>query len=425
MFPFSPRAKGGTVSRLDFSSLAVVASLLLASSVRAGTPPACFGPDGLDGACCQSPTLTLPTFPAIVQRGRFLNFDQCVPGVHGPVCVNLRAPRTAPPGGAPVCGIYLIPLTISTCGPRPQSLWSGTMRAQYSRTWLETRPPSSTPDVQVWRFLLNGDLVPSLFMIQHFGNDNQVLPHCFTAFHGKVHFWGYVDYAQNCATGSFEAAWVLEHGCDHFEHEALSTRTGSFHPMDSYTFLGPGGSFASSPIVPPVSAAGRDHDFRPNRWSNQPNICMGEEPLTSDSLVDGNPFCPCIPTGPPVLACQFLELSAVGTCNSRVHSDPNFAIPFCRKFVGSFTDPNAYPGVEEVWLDQGMLQYSDACDPLTIVTELFKGVETIGGFDAFDMAGAALGNRFDDLGSANTGRSFRPSVAGAPYVSWELLHLNQ
>src|SRR5262249_42717975 len=153
--------------------------------------------------------------------------------------------------------------------------------------------PSTTPNLQVWRLLLNGDLVPSAFMVQHFANNQLVLPRCITAFHGKVHFWGYVDYAQNCSTGSFEAAWVLGHDCDHFEHGPVSARPGSFHDLEWYVFAGPGSFSANLIPPPPASPPGRNQDFRPNHWFNLPNICVFEEPLSSATLTDGNTFCAC------------------------------------------------------------------------------------------------------------------------------------
>src|SRR5262249_28503243 len=149
------------------------------------------------------------------------------------VCVDLGAPAPARLSGSAVCGIYLIRATVRTCNASNRIvLWSGLMRAQYSRTWGETQ------GFQVWRFLVNGDLVPSPFLLSRYGRNACAVAPCAAANQNHIHVSGFVDYALACGSGRFDVALALGHECDRYEHSGTA-RPGTFHPTRAYAWVAP------------------------------------------------------------------------------------------------------------------------------------------------------------------------------------------
>ncbi|MBI1849199.1 MAG: hypothetical protein HYR85_02535 [Planctomycetes bacterium] len=409
-----------------------VFSLALLFAV-AGVSPAlaqnCPQPDGLDPGpppvnCCAPAQLNLPQFPAVSQGMKYICFDSCNATLQPNLCVDIGAPQPVQQGGAIICGIYLIRYQIKTCNPaNPIVLWTGTMRAHYSRTWGAAA--GAAPDTQVWRFLLNGDLVPSQALLAHANNTCVVAP-CRAAFNNRIHVWGYIDYALDCNNGRFQAAWGLNHGCDYSEHSPGSARPGAFHPTRSYTWLGPTAGFVinSSTLQPSVGALTQD-SVRLNRWAAAPAICVVREPAQG-SIDPTLPFCPC--SGPIAGPAQYLQsfFRGQGVCNTNWQPLPNAPIPFMQKRIGSWTNPAVFPGTQELLFDEGFLQWVDGCMPGLVSTQYVKGVETIGGFPAFKITTppTPLGRQFEDLGTANRGPNNPAPIFGANYVSWYILNLN-
>lgn len=384
------------------------------------------GPDGLDlGPCCQTAPLTLPQFPPVTQDIRFICFSGCQPRIDGRICVDIGPPIPVMIGAAPICGVYTMRFTIRTCAAAPRVLWTGTIRAHYARNWMEQTSPAPPPNTEVWRFLLNGDLVPSSFLVQQFGNNNCVVPRCFFSFQ-RVHFWGYIDYARDCQTGQFAAAWALKHGCDNYEHGPGSLRPGVFHPDDSYVFLGPSAGFVTFPAIVPPPSVGPiiQEDVRRNGWETAPAICRFEERVEGGVFQTIREFCPCaLPgqIGPPQYIESLVEGGAV--CGSSFVTDTAAPPPITQQRIGSWTIGTAFPGSEFLLLDEGFLRYTDGCTGTTS-PQYFKGVETIGGFPAFTFAGAPLGRQFEDYGSANRSPASPTPVIGIPYISFYILNLN-
>ncbi|MBI1851944.1 MAG: hypothetical protein HYR85_16525, partial [Planctomycetes bacterium] len=345
----------------------VLLALVFAALVAEGAAAQCF-PDNLTGPCCQRTDVRLPDFPAIQQEIRFICFDNCQPRIDVRVCVDIAAPQpVTDAAGNRVCGIYLIRYTIRTCGAAAQVLWSDTMRAHYSRTWLEIAPGSTFPNSQVHRFLLNGDLVPSTFLIQHAGANTCVLPPCAARFGNRVHFWGYIDYSHLCQSPApqFAAAWGLNHDCDIFEHGPVSARpvgAAPAHPDQSYVFVGPGAGFViDSSALPPSIGGGSQEAVRHNRWANLPAICEFEEPVTQAAIDVVRQFCPCSTNtaAPP----QYLEsvLSVSSACGSAYRTSLPSPFPSVQKRIGLWTDPTVFPGRESLLFDQFFLDTIDGC----------------------------------------------------------------
>ncbi len=383
--------------------------------------------DNLDGGpCCTATSVVLPQFPSTSASVKYICFRDCGIRINGDVCVSINAPVPAQVAGTDVCGVFLIPYSIKTCGGNPTILWSGTMRAHYSRNWMASSEEGGAPDTEVWRLLLNGDLIPSAFLIQRFASNPAVVPPCIAAFNNRAHFWGYIDYARNCRTGVFATAWALNHDCDSFEHGPTSARPGAFHPGLSYDFVGPANGFVVDPSSPPLSFGGIAQEaVRKNDWAAAPAICLLEEPV--QGVMDfGIPYCPC-ETGSSG-GSQFLTafLQAQGNCGTTLALAPNAPIPLVRKRVGNWTNGAIYPGVESLLLEQGFLTFNDGCGSGSLPDQYFKGVETLGGFPAFHIGPALtpLGQHFQDLGSANRSPGNVSPKVGAPYVTHYILNLN-
>jgi hypothetical protein len=404
------------VSLLVFLSAAGVAS----------AQATCFGPDGLDGTtatCCQPGTVNLPNFPIIQNQGiKYVAFNNCGTQLNVNICATIGPPTPVQVGGANVCGIYLIRFTIFTCGAGTV-LWSGSMRAQYSRTWLE-QASGTSPDTQVWRFLLNGDFVPSTALPT--GNPNVFAP-CIPAFGNRMHVWGYIDYAGTCTSApTFQVAWALNHGCDFSEHGPPSFRPGAFHPTRSYTWLGPSAGFVVDPLNTPFSNGtanlGQDA-VRRNAWGSLPSICLIEEPLQISSIIPNGPLCVCGAGGPQY---DRSILRIVGLCGTQAFAVPTLPIPFMQKRIGRWTSTTAFPGVEHLLLDEGHVQHIDGCAGGAQSVQYIKGVQTIGGFPAFKATSPPipLDPTFEDFGTANIGPGSSGIRIGAPYVTWFIMNIN-
>jgi hypothetical protein len=403
--------------------LPVVLSLLSAASSAQN----CF-PDGLQlGACATPATVRLPDFPGVSDRVRYVCFESCDPQIDQDLCYTLGAPRVAHlRNQPPIESIYLIRLTIETCSAHPRTVWMSNLRAQYCRNWLTAvGNPAGPVDTEVWRFLVNGNLAPSTFLSTRFANNARVLPPC-TSQYPKPHFWGYVDYARNCATGQWQVSWAIQHDCDYWEHSSASVRPGSFHPNDSYTFVAPSGGFVvnSTTLAPAVGAIGADQDaLRKNGWSSLPNVALGEETMVNGQVNFGVSSCPCTPAAGTF---QFQQCTLIGTgsCNTRFQTILGAPVPFTQKRIGQWNRPaGSYPGQDSVLLTQGVMQIIDGTTNVGTV-EYWKGIASVAGGASTRLSGTPLAGGFIDLGSTNSSPTDRTTLIGAKYVSNYLLNLN-
>jgi hypothetical protein len=405
----------------------IAQSLLSFAAVLALAVPAsaqCM-PDNLTGPCCQPTNVNLPQFPPIQDQVRYICFDSCNTRLDRPLCLSLGQPRPAPQNGALVCGVYLIPVTVRTCGAAGQVLWSGTMRAHYSRNWIETDPAGTA--LGVWRLLLNGDLIPSATVINAGANNPCILPPCFRQYQ-KVYFTGYVDYAFDCANGRWTSAGALDHEKDCIHHAPFSARPAplaGFHPTISYDFVWPSAGFVVDPANIPPSAGQvqpLQEAFRKNNWPTSPQICLFEEPVGGGGISPIAQMCACNTAG---VNGQYIQtnVDVVGQCGSQVVPASNAPLPFFQKRIGSWTMPAPFPGPEVLLIDLGFLVHRDGCNPAAPPTQqFFEGVETLRGYPAMSYAGVVLGLQFEDWGSANgIGGA---TLIGAPHVTWFITNFN-
>ena len=239
-------------ARMTWMTMAGLVMALALAVVAASEPvdigPVCGMMDGLetDLVCCnQSFGVTLPEFPELSVETRYFTWRRCNLTRNKPICLDIGPPAPLPlpgPGGLTAECAYTIPFDVRTCGAQEISLFVGDLIGNYGRTWVEeTDPESPGPDVQVWRFLLNGDLEPTPFLLSRFG-DNPNIPLCYLATNNRIHWFGYIDYRYDCNQGTFTAEWALNHECDQFHHHPSSLRPappGGYHPDRSFSMAGP------------------------------------------------------------------------------------------------------------------------------------------------------------------------------------------
>ncbi|MBI1850423.1 MAG: hypothetical protein HYR85_08780 [Planctomycetes bacterium] len=397
-----------------------IASLVLAAWGVAATPASAqCGPDGLSGPCCTPAGATLPAFPALTTDVRFICFESCQRRLDRPLCLVLGAPTAPVRGGGPVCGLYTIRATVKTCGTPGQVLWSGTLRAQYVRNWLEIDTFGN--QLGSWRFLLNADLVPSALVTAQ--TNPCVKPGCVSTF-GRVYFSGYIDYAFDCINGRWLTSGALNHDKDFIAHASFTGRpagAAGFHPTVSFDFVWPSANFVINPATIPFSqGTSNQGSIRRNDFPSLPAICRNRDPLAGATVVPGNQSCPC---NPAVASAQYIDTLIRGNtvCNSSYISQPPPTVGgFTQKRIGNWVAPQ-YPGDRFLLIDQGFATQVDACIGITS-TEWFEGVETLHGFPATDYAGNVLGRQFEDWESSNgVGGAL---LIGVPHVSWYMIELN-
>jgi len=378
-------------------------------------------PDLFDTVPCCNPVVpSLPVIPAVSQTSKFICFRDCATQANVNLCVDIDPPQPITiPGGA-VCGVYLIRFKVKTCGGG-QILWQGNLRAHYSRNWLEIDPTGVA--VGVWRFLLNGDMKPTAFLLNATTSPN-FIPSCRTSFGNKVYFGGYVDYAFDCGTSAWTAAWALNHDCDTFHHPTggFSPRPApgaGFHPTRTFTFVGPGAGFVVDPVTTPVPVGPSVADaLRWNDWGTLPNICRGEEKVAGSVQSFGS-FCVCTLSSGPAQY-ENTSVNVAGGCGSAVQPSP---VIFTSKRIGRWTNAVVFPGLEDLNVNLGYLTYTNACKG-TNTLEFFEGATTLGGNPGFDYFMQPLDRAFMDIGTSNKNPNNTVIWIGVPHVTEGIANIN-
>jgi hypothetical protein len=383
------------------------------------------------GNCCTVANLKLPKFPAFKQDALNICWRDC----DVDSLFNCTAEWSRPFGAGlgpnpPPCGQFLsrLRMTDPTTGVLK---FHGSMNLTYSRTWLETDTAGNNH--QVWRFLVNGDLRATA----NAGLIPCPVPSCTQAFNQKFRVTGYVDYALDCQPPTqpvpfpappprFSQAWMLTHSCDVVDHAPNFPRAGFFHFNRAYTFVGPAGGFAISPILPIESGGTSLEAVRRIRLPGAapgPVVCEFEEQIDAglDPLQE---LCLCgFPTAPMQYAISDLGLAS--SCGTSIFTPGGPFLPgFTSMGIGSWTDLTTYPGVEQLRWSTGGYDYFDPCVGLTR-QEVFFGVTTIGGWFASQITsfgvGLPLPPTFVDQANSLRGGATTMNV---PYVSDHIINLN-
>lgn len=406
-------------------ALAVLLGLLTWSNLAAAQCPK---PDLLDGGpCCAQAQLNLPFFPNFQQGSIEICWRDCnVNGVIPYVArwSNLNFAAGGVGGLVPPCGETMATLELRAGGVLQ---WAGKMRMLYSRTWMETGPGGFP--IQVWRFLINGDL-------QQMATTMLVpcpVPPCAPLHGGRVRVTGYMDQAMSCAIvpSTFQRAWMLTHACDFIDHAPGFPRAGAFHPDRSYSWVGPSAGFVPGPLQPIEGTPAAGSPFEAMRDRNllgpPPGIasCIFEE-RALHVLTPNNQFCMCGAPGTN----QFMlgNLSVNGACGSTI-TTPGF--PFLPGYIsmgiGAWTIPGTFPGLEQLRWNAGGYNHFDACTG-ALTQEVYYGVTTIGGFAAQQLLSTGVGGplplRFIDQANSLMPPTGPGTVMNIPYVSDHILNLN-
>jgi hypothetical protein len=245
-----------------------------------------------------------------------------------------------------------------------------------------------------------------------------------------VRFTGYIDYAKYCATGQFKNAWMISHVCDMIDHNPGFPRGGIFHPDRSYTFVGPGAGFVPGPLQPIEGTPGSP--FEVVRRLNLPppgatgTTCEYEEPMNY-SLAPIVQQCLCAMIVPATLQWSIAALTLTGVCGTSITTPGGPFLPgFLSMGIGTWTIPGIYPGVERLRWNAGGYDYLDPCVG-TIDREVFYGVTTIDGYEAFQLLtfGPALPLPLTFIDQCNSLR-LNPAVTvmNIPFFSDHFLNLN-
>ena len=390
--------------------------------VLPGAPLAaqCPTPDGLNGPCCQLVAGNLPAFPGFGIPGSTICWDDCAALPKVPV-------RVAVPPPAPTqCGVYSAPISVIDAGTGIPQL-GGTMRLDYTRTWLETDPAGLT--YQVWRMLAKVELMG-------LAPPGCPVPACVP--NVQPFFYGYVDFARECSTGSWSHVVVLFHNCDLFIHSpVLSSQPGVFHPKTTYAVVAP--DTAANPFLPYAVGGGIAPPAGPFVAEAVRNVgplgaiaCVTEEPLLGGALTPLLKACVCSvsfaidqvvaqdllgrgtcpdPTGVPS---GFLSLDTV-----------SFGLPWLELMttaIGCWTTPASYPGDECAFVSEGVNIYHDSCAALPPATGNFVqvdyGAQTTRGWTVLPDPAVLLTQNFIDLAS-NYARPLPGSIP-PPFVGMVL-----
>lgn len=415
--------------RTSLQSLAV--GLLTVGLVSAPAEAQCLIPDNLTGPCCESTQLTLPSFPNFGQQGLGLCFKECIDINEECVSIVVEAPQP----NFFQCGQYRSEINVDSCAG--VSLLKGFMTLDYTRTWTETpvSPVISGP-IQVWRFVAKVDM----------SGDPTVASTCLVppslAAYNSAYYYGYVDYALNCATGDWEQSMVLYHACDWLIHQpGLSDKPGIFNPETSYALVAP--NTAANPFVPgfdivpaaPLVAEAM-REVTPGPATAPP--CKYEEALLTGTYTPLGFGCLCPPSLGPIQMAG-LDVRGESVCGSRFESLNLFpTAPWFGAMsisIGSWSSNAAYPGIEAARVHEGLYQYIEACPDSTTPPgvpaaslDIFYGAETIGGYPiAPTPVGTTLTQHFVDLASNYSNPLFAPvalPAVGSVRATDHLVYVN-
>lgn len=395
----------------------LTAVLSLAGLLAAPAAAQCPLPDGLDGGpCCAITPANLPAFPKIVQDSLGICWFNCDVDATAPCRARFKIPQPIP-GQPNSCGRFRTHLRLKDSTGTKK--WAGYLHMTYTRTWMEVDP--SGLQHQVWRFLTHGNLKPTAAA----GGPPCRVPSCAAAFGNRVRFTGYIDYAFDCSTGNWDAAWMLTHACDQIDHTPGFPRGGSFHPDRSYSFVGPAAGFVPSPNEP-SEGGGAFESVRRVELFPADTFCNFEEPAQA-GLSPFNQVCLCGPVGSS-LQWTMGDLSIGGACGTFVNTPGGPFLPaYLSMSLGSWTDPTVFPGVETLRYTASGLDYFDPCTGV-VKQEVFYGVTTMRGWDAFGVVSSGvrgpLPPTFVDQANALRRSDLTTTWMNVLYVSDHIITLN-
>lgn len=400
------------------SLLGFAAALVLFPALAPAPAAQCFVFDGLGGNCCTSVSETLPPFPPISLPGTSICWDDCAVTNQTCTTVDLSSPAQLS------CAEYESSFSYADCAGN--ALLAGTLHLDYTRSWQEFPVPGE--QIQVWRFLVKADLAPQTSAA------SCEVPSCLGT-HPTAFYYGYLDYAFNCVTATWEHALVLYHGCDRYQHDpAFSSRPGVFHPGRSYAIVAPStgaNPFVPTPLVPTDGSLFFEGMRDANPGGPPPFECEANEAMTGGTIANLVSLCGC-PLSFNQIQTTLRRMDGTGLCGSEFRSINAFpVVPWFEVVttsIGEWTTGATYPGTEAAWVDEGVFLHVEACTATGTVetwVEVKYGSTTERGYLA--TAGPALGDRFTDLVdnySALLGTPILPPFFGSVEPSEHLIFVN-
>jgi hypothetical protein len=388
----------------------------------------CFGPDGLTGPCCMPAPLNLPNFPAVSMPALGACWDRCTQGLQRPLFISWGAP------GSGSCSEFSAPLNVFDQASG-QPLLTGKMLLDYTRTWMEIDPAGNP--MQVWRFTVKADLSipPGALLV------NCATPPCLAPIgpHSTAFFYGYMDYAACSAAGGFQNVLVLSHAADRFIHApGLSDKPGVFHPGQSYAIIAP--HSAVQPFIPgnAIAAGGvliAEATRNVNVPGIPPGVCMTEDRIAQGQMTKLGAGCLAnIANNPKQHTLRQFQgktscVNAAGVQGGFQSLNLNFpVVPWFHMVtssVGTWSNPNVYPGKEEAWVDEGLFVHQDACTGDFF--EVKYGGSTRGGWTAMVLGGLVTPNFTDivDNYTAPLSGPFPLPILGSIRSSEHLIYVNE
>lgn len=332
--------------------------------------------DGFEIGCCTIPTPTLPAPPAITMLSNWGVISGCNVTSNQICTVVLGAPSYFE------CDYAIIPITVLGLSTMPPS--SGILLAKYARTWME--PDGSGALVNVWRFMLNTDLV----MTPTAGCPAGAClpPSTGAPWFKPAHFVGHVDYTCQVNTAgvtTWNAAFSLSHlpGC--FQHAffstcpipALAASNRSYHLVGPAPF-----NFAPVPAAqgPLIGDSQRSSTlfFVPFFY-----FCHGEtDAVTGGSVSTVTNNCFCSTSSSPLWAHQnFTASYNCGGFPTNLQSIPVGGTPlaptgFATLRLGAWVGGGNFPGTRELVVHVGVLSTNFTCSPVLFPLSIVTGVST-------------------------------------------------
>ncbi len=348
----------------------VVGLFLLDGYVPAQCAP---GADGFDTGCCAP---VAPVLPALAQTGYY--------GVYGmidgcgnvlfqsSVCIVISAPVYTPLCDYAVFNVLMLS-PLFTC--------NGTLLGKYARVWRELSP-TGMPG-QVWRFLLNGDLLLNLSA----SAAGLVPPIAEPPYSQAVHFTGFIDFECN-AGSSPTGALCLSHWPGVLQHSPFSTNAVA--PLSSgtttYHIVAPG-NFTYAPTTtaePQGPVIGDSSRHSSLVWSPFVYNCFGDTPVATGSLTTSSNNC-LLPLGPGAGPFRHQVLNTIDCCGSPspIGSVPLSGTPIPTGLValplGAWTG-GVFPYNRSLTVYFGVALSNNPCSSPPTVLRVVTGAATTGSF---------------------------------------------
>lgn len=380
------------------------------------------GDDGLfNGSCCEFVSPDIPDFPSWSSQALWTSIQSCSPELRGRARIEISEPEFVTCDTARYRSAFAVDFGFGRVVE-----WEGRLVGKYARTFRFLK--STNENVQVWRFIINGDY--RISSINFTPTDGQVPPS--VQLFDRVHFVGHIDYACR-AQGGYDIALSLQHlpGC--VAHGALSDRpaTGPLsHPDRNYYLIAPR-SFdvgAEQGTEPQGQFTGDDMRFTTTPFQR----CYSEKLIRQSTIQTIFEGCPCLgPVGSMPWRTQETRLAAQcgfqGAVFNPIAVGPFVPAGLNLQVVGRWDLPaGQYPEKQTLIHYQGVVEPGGPviCNPALETEHFLYGVGTRGDnkqgtLHPVPTSATSYDNSIDLVNAVN--RSTQAFQWGAP--SWASIHI--